>query len=55
MGKEYRRYAKDERMRVVSHAKTAEVPAEFPVVSLGQVLDGPLSVPSLPHLPCDIE
>jgi hypothetical protein len=32
--KEYRRCAKDERVRIVSHAKTPWVPAEFPVVSV---------------------
>ena len=51
--KEYRRYAKDERVRIVSHAKTAGIPAEFPVVSVDQMRDGPDQRP-LPHVPCEV-
>ena len=51
--KEYRRYAKDERVRIVSHAKTAGIPAEVPVVSVDQVRDGPDQRP-LPHVPCEV-
>jgi threonine dehydrogenase-like Zn-dependent dehydrogenase len=50
---EYRRYAKDERVRIVSQAKTAGIPAELPVMRLGQVCDGP-DQRLFPHLPGEV-
>ena len=49
---EYRRYAKDERVRIVSHAKTTGIPAQRPVVQVDQVRDGP-GQRLLPHVTRD--